>query len=42
MHLRTTHQTVAEAQAYFTDGIPEGTLVSEELIRDRRDEAKRE
>jgi AbrB family looped-hinge helix DNA binding protein len=42
VRLRTLHQAVAAAQAFFSDGLASGTLVSEELIRDRRAEAARE
>ncbi len=42
VRLRTLRQAVAAAQAFFTEGLPSGTLVSEELIRDRRAEAARE
>lgn len=42
IRLRTLRQVVAEAQTYFTAGLPAEVLVSDELCRDRRAEAARE
>jgi AbrB family looped-hinge helix DNA binding protein len=42
IRLKTIRQLVAEAQAYFTEGLAAGELVSEELRRERRAEAARE
>jgi hypothetical protein len=40
--VRDLRQLVADAQAFFTEGMEPGALVSEELIRERREEAERE
>jgi AbrB family looped-hinge helix DNA binding protein len=40
--LQTRLQALREAQAYFSKFRPEGTLWSEELIKERRKEARRE
>ena len=40
--LHTRLQALREAQAYFSKFRPAGTLWSEELIKDRRKEARRE
>ncbi len=42
VQLRTRDQAVREAQRYFSQFRKEGELWSEELIRERRQEAKRE
>ena len=40
--LQTRQQALREAQAYFSKFRPAGTLWSEELIKERRKEARRE
>jgi bifunctional DNA-binding transcriptional regulator/antitoxin component of YhaV-PrlF toxin-antitoxin module len=40
--LQTRLQALREAQAYFSKFRPEGTLWSEELIKERRKEVRRE
>ncbi len=40
--LQTRAQALREAQAYFSKLRPAGTLWSEELIKERRQEARRE
>ena len=40
--LRTRLQALSEAQAYFSQFRKKGELWSEELIRERREEARRE
>ncbi len=40
--LKTRAQALREAQEYFSQFRPEGTLWSEELIKERREEARRE
>jgi hypothetical protein len=40
--LQTRLQALREAQAYFSKFRPAGTLWSEELIKERRKEARRE
>lgn len=42
LHVRSYEQVIAEAQAYFADVAPDEGLLSEELIRSRREEARRE
>jgi bifunctional DNA-binding transcriptional regulator/antitoxin component of YhaV-PrlF toxin-antitoxin module len=40
--LRPLHTVVREVQAYFADLAPAGISLSDELIRDRRQEAERD
>jgi bifunctional DNA-binding transcriptional regulator/antitoxin component of YhaV-PrlF toxin-antitoxin module len=40
--VRPLDAVIAEVQAFFADAAPPNVLLSEELIRDRRAEAKRE
>jgi AbrB family transcriptional regulator, stage V sporulation protein T len=42
LRLKTREQTIREVQAYFSKFRKKGELWSEELIRDRREEARRE
>ena len=42
VRLRTASQSLARAQALFRQYVPAGRMLSEELIRDRREEARRE
>ncbi|WP_020467752.1 AbrB/MazE/SpoVT family DNA-binding domain-containing protein [Singulisphaera acidiphila] len=42
IHITTAQQAVKEVQAFFSDIKPTSGLLSEELIRDRREEAERE
>jgi bifunctional DNA-binding transcriptional regulator/antitoxin component of YhaV-PrlF toxin-antitoxin module len=40
--MRPLHTVLREVQAYFADAAAPGVSLSEELLRDRREEAKRE
>jgi bifunctional DNA-binding transcriptional regulator/antitoxin component of YhaV-PrlF toxin-antitoxin module len=40
--VRPLDAVIREVQAFFADAAPPGVLLSEELIRDRREEASRE
>ena len=40
--LRPLSTVVREVQAFFAGAAPAGVLLSEELLRDRREEARRE
>ena len=40
--MRPLHEVMREVQAYFADAAPKGMSLSEELLRDRREEAERE
>jgi bifunctional DNA-binding transcriptional regulator/antitoxin component of YhaV-PrlF toxin-antitoxin module len=40
--MRPLDAVIREVQAFFADAAPPDVLLSEELIRDRREEAKRE
>jgi bifunctional DNA-binding transcriptional regulator/antitoxin component of YhaV-PrlF toxin-antitoxin module len=40
--IRPLDAVIREVQAFFADAAPADVLVSEELLRDRREEAKRE
>jgi AbrB family looped-hinge helix DNA binding protein len=40
--VRPLHTVIREVQAYFADAAPPGVSLSEELLRDRREEADRE
>lgn len=42
LHVQTLDQAIAEAQAYFCDCIPADVSLVDELIAERREEAKRE
>jgi bifunctional DNA-binding transcriptional regulator/antitoxin component of YhaV-PrlF toxin-antitoxin module len=42
MALRPLGEVVREVQAFFKDAAPADTCLSEQLVQDRRDEAKRE
>jgi bifunctional DNA-binding transcriptional regulator/antitoxin component of YhaV-PrlF toxin-antitoxin module len=42
MILRPLDEVLREVQAYFRDAAPPAAVVSDELIRERREEAKRE
>lgn len=42
LHVMTLDQAIAEAQAYFCSRIPPGVSLVDELIAERREEAKRE
>jgi AbrB family looped-hinge helix DNA binding protein len=42
LHVKTLAQAIAEAQAYFCAGIPEDVSLVDQLIAERREEAKRE
>lgn len=42
LHVKTLDQAIAEAQAYFCSRIPENVRLVDQLIADRREEAKRE
>ena len=40
--MRPLDAVIREVQAYFADATPPGVSLSEELLRDRREEAERE
>ena len=40
--MRPLDAVIREVQAYFADVAPPGVSLSEELLRDRREEAQRE
>jgi bifunctional DNA-binding transcriptional regulator/antitoxin component of YhaV-PrlF toxin-antitoxin module len=40
--MRPLHAVIREVQAFFADVAPPDVLLSDELIRDRREEAERE
>jgi AbrB family looped-hinge helix DNA binding protein len=40
--VRPLDTVIREVQAFFADAAPKNVLLSEELLRDRREEAKRE
>lgn len=40
--MRPLDAVIREVQAYFADIVPPGVSLSEELLRDRREEAERE
>ena len=40
--MRPLDAVIREVQAYFADVVPPGVSLSEELLRDRREEAQRE
>ena len=40
--MRPLDAVIREVQAYFADAAPPGVSLSEELLRDRREEAERE
>jgi len=42
LHVKTLEQAIAEAQAYFCSHIPASVNLVDELIAERREEAKRE
>lgn len=42
LQVKTQDQAIREAQAVFAQLAPPGALLSEELLRDRRQEAERE
>lgn len=42
LHVKTLDQAIAEAQAYFCSRIPANVSLVDELIAERRDEAKRD
>jgi len=42
LHVKTLDQAIAEAQAYFRRHIPDDVSLVDQLIAERREEAKRE
>jgi bifunctional DNA-binding transcriptional regulator/antitoxin component of YhaV-PrlF toxin-antitoxin module len=40
--MRPLHAVIRDVQAYFADVAPAGVSLSEELLRDRREEAERD